>query len=239
MVAARRRAGIGWDDPQRNYNSKTFVGGVTLGDHGFFVQDLQAVPFTIPTDLSARKSYFFVGDRVLAMGTHMRGGTPGDATHTTLFQTRVRNGTLNGSIDGEYGGRDNNVEVRVSAGTQATLMTAPGQQLLPDRQHGGPALRETPPAQPDARLRAVAGRYVQSVPRPRNQAGRRTATGYVVNPVRPGRCGRPGRWRQTRQRLFRVIDDDRMHLVSFPGHQITAYAFYETVETGPDYLLAA
>lgn len=235
VVEARRRAGIGWDDPQRNYNGKTFVGGVTLGDHGFFVQDLQAVPFTVPTDLSARKSYFFVGDMVLAMGTHIRGGTPGDATHTTLFQTRVRNGTHNGSIDGEYGGRDNNVEVRVSAGSQAALMDSVGNSYYlydstSDLRFERRRQRSLTPA-----YEPTAGRYVQAFLdhgiKPDGDSYR-----YVVIPS-DADGAKAGALAANPSAYFRVIDDDRMHLVQFPGFQITAYAFYETVETGPDRLV--
>ncbi len=55
-----------------------------------FVQDLESVPFTAPTDLQGRKSYFLVGDQVLALGSHISGGTAADETHTTIFQTRWR-----------------------------------------------------------------------------------------------------------------------------------------------------
>ena len=57
LRASRRQQGIKQRTTHRNYNTRTFVGGVSLGDHGFFVQDLEAVPFTAPTDLSGRKSY--------------------------------------------------------------------------------------------------------------------------------------------------------------------------------------
>ena len=237
VVAARRRAGIGWDDPQRNYNGKTFVGGVTLGDHGFFVQDLQAVPFTMPTDLSARKSYFFVGDRVLAMGTHIRGGTPGDATHTTLFQTRVRNGTLNGSIDGEYGGRDNNVEVRVAAGTQATLMDSAGNGYYLDDSTADLRFERRRQRSLTPGYEPSSGRYVQAFLdhgiKPDGDSYR-----YVVIPSDPDGA-KAGSLAANPSAYFRVIDDDRMHLVHFPGFQITAYAFYETVETGPNLLVGS
>ena len=90
VVQQERQAhGIVQRSIHRNYNSKTFVGGVSIGDHGLFVQDLEALPFTAPTDLQARKSYFFIGDKVLALGTHIRGGTNEDETHTTIFQTRL------------------------------------------------------------------------------------------------------------------------------------------------------
>ena len=85
----RRQLGIDRRTVHRNYNTRNFVGGVSLGEHGLFVQDLEAVPFLSPTDLTARKSTFFVGDKVLAIGSHISGGTEADETHTTLFQTRL------------------------------------------------------------------------------------------------------------------------------------------------------
>ena len=172
VVEARRRAGIRRDDPQRNYNGKTFVGGVTLGGHGFFVQDLEAVPFTSPTNLSARKSYFFVGDKLLALGTRIRGGTAGDATHTTLFQTRVRNGTPSGSIDGVHGDRDGDVETRVAAGSQARLTDSAGNSYLLLDSTADLRFTATAATQPDTRLRADCRPIRASVPRPRYQAGR-------------------------------------------------------------------
>ena len=235
VVEARRGAGIRRGDPQRNYNGKTFVGGVTLGGHGFFVQDLEAVPFTSPTDLSARNSYFFVGDKLLALGTHIRGGTAGDATHTTLFQTRVRNGTLRGSIDGVHGDRDGDVETRVAGGSQAWLTDSAGNSyLLLDstadlrftrrRQHS-----LTPGYEP------TAGRYVQAfLDHGIKQDG--DSYRYVVIPSDTdgakveALAANPAAY-------FRVIDDDRMHLVHFTEFQVTAYAFYETAETGPGRLV--
>lgn len=235
VAEARRRAGIRRDDPHRNYNSKSFVGGVTLGDHGFFVQDLEAVPFTSPTDLSARKSYFFVGDRVLALGTRIRGGTEDESTHTTLFQTRVRTGTPNGSMDGEYGDGDGNVDARVAAGSQSTLTDSAGNSYFLHRSTAdlrferGRQLSLTPDYEP------TAGRYVQAYLdhgiKPEGDSYR-----YVAIPADPdgqkaaALAAEPAAY-------FRVIDDDRMHLVHFPGWQITAYAFYETVETAPDALV--
>ena len=235
VVEARRRAGIRRGDAQRNYNSKTFVGGVTLGDHGFFIQDLEAVPFTAPTDLSARKSYFFVGDKLLALGTHIRGGTAGDATHTTLFQTRVRNGTLRGSIDGEYGDRDGNFGARVAAGSQARLTDSAGNSyLLLDSTADLRFARRrqqslTPGYEP------TAGRYVQAFLdhgiKPDGDSYR-----YVVIPSDPDGA-KVEALAANPSAYVRVIDDNRMHLVHFPEFQITAYAFYETVETGPDRLI--
>ena len=235
VVEARRRAGIRHDDPQRNYNSRTYVGGVTLGDHGFFVQDLEAAPFTAPTDLSARKSYFFVGDRVLALGSHIRGGTAGEATHTTLFQTRIRNGTPHGSIDGEHGDSDGNVDIRVAAGSQTTLTDSAGNSYFLHfstadlRFQRGRQRSLTPDYRP------TAARYVQAYLdhgiKPEGDS-----YAYVVIPDDPGGdkalalAAEPAAY-------FGVIEDQRMHLVRFPDWQIAAYAFYETVETVPDALV--
>lgn len=232
VVEARRRAGIRHNNPHRHYNSKTYVGGVTLGDHGFFVQDLEAVPFAAPTDLSARKSYFFVGDSVLALGTHIRGGTADDATHTTLFQTRVRNGTLHGSLDGEYGDSDRNVDTRVAAGSQATLTDSAGNSYFlhystADLHFERGRQRSLTPA-----YEPTAGRYVQAYLdhgiKPEGDSYR-----YVVIPDDPGGV-KAAALAEEPAAYFHVIDDDRMHLVHFPAWQITAYAFHESVETEPD-----
>lgn len=235
VVKARGQAGIRRRNPQRNYNSNTFVGGVTLGDHGIFVQDLEGVPFTEPTDLGARKSYFFVGDKVVALGTRIRGGTANDATHTTLFQTRVHGGTLPGSINGERGVKKGEFETREPAGARALLTDSVGNSyFLADsstdlvfsrrRQHS-----LTPRYEP------TSGRFVQAYldhgVRPENDH-----YVYVLIPSDPDRskllalASDPSAY-------FRVIESDRMHLVHFPEWQVTAYAFYETVETAGDQLV--
>ncbi len=235
VVKARGQAGIRRRDPQRNYNSKTFVGGVTLGGHGFFVQDLEGVPFTAPTDLGARKSYFFVGDKVVALGTRIRGGTADDATHTTLFQTRVHGGAPRGSINGERGVKKGEFETRAPAGGQALLTDSAGNSyFLADsstdlvfsrrRQHS-----LTP------RYELTSGRFVQAY----LDHGIKPANDhyvYVLIPSDPDRskllalASDPSAY-------FRVIESGRMHLVHFPQWQVTAYAFYETVETATDQLV--
>ena len=118
---SRREQGIEQRTTHRDYNTRTFVGGVGLGDHGFFVQDLEAVPFTAPTDLSARKSYFFAGDKVLAVGTRIRGGTAEDETHTTIFQTYLEDAESATEVDGQrLTGLD--TMLRYSAGTAVKLI---------------------------------------------------------------------------------------------------------------------
>ena len=123
--ASRREQGIEQRDEHRNYNTKTFVGGVSLGDHGFFVQDLEAVPFTALTDLRGRKSYFFVGDQVLALGTHIAGGTQADETHTTLFQTYLEDPSSATQVSGEQlTGLDTSLEH--AAGTAVKMTDSVG-----------------------------------------------------------------------------------------------------------------
>ena len=134
-----------------NYNNKTFVGGVSIGGHGLFVQDLEAVPFTAPTDLQARKSYFFVGDKVLALGTHIRGGTNEDETHTTIFQTRLASAD---SPTGANGGQAavGETPIRQPAGSTMAMSDSVGNSLLSGEQHFRLILVPTGPAEPVAGL---------------------------------------------------------------------------------------
>ena len=235
VLKALRQAGVRRRDTHRNYNSKTFVGGVTLGDHGFLAQDLEGVPFTSPTDLSARKSYFFVGDKVLALGTHIGGGTASEPTHTTLFQTRVRRGALRGSIDGEDGGTDGKLETRVPAGSQAKLTDSVGNSYFladstADLQFTRRVQRSLTPG-----YEPTSGRFVQAYldhgVNPDNDSYL-----YVLIPSDPDErklealAADPAAY-------YRVIASERMHLVHFPEWHITAYAFYETVETEQDQLV--
>ena len=235
VVKARSQAGIRRGDPQRNYNSKTFVGGVTLGEHGLFVQDLEGVPFSAPTDLSARKSYFFVGDKVVALGTRISGGTAGDATHTALFQTRVRGGALRGSINGERGAKKGEFEMRVAAGAQAMLTDSVGNSYFladssADLHFSSRRLHSLTPG-----YEPTSGRFVQAY----LDHGVKPANDryvYVLIPSDPG-GSKLEDLASDPSGYFRVIDSDRMHLVHFPEWQITAYAFYETVETAKDQLV--
>jgi len=229
VAEARSRAGIRWPDPQRNYNSRTYVGGVTLGDHGFFVQDLEAAPFTAPTDLKARKSYFFVGDKALALGTRISGGTADDATHTTLFQTSLQSGNHPGSINGRAGSKSQAVEVRIPPGSPVPLTDSVGNSYFL--------------AESSADLVFSRGRQRSLTPRHQPTSGH-FVTAYLDHGIKPqgdhyayalipsdsGESGLqalaadPGAY-------FRIIESERMHLVHFPEWRITAYAFYEAIET--------
>ena len=235
VVRARLDAGIRWRDPQRNYNTRTFVGGVSLGGHGFFVQDLEGVPFDSPTDLVARKSYFFVGDKVLALGTGISGGTAEEATHTTLFQTRVRRGTRAGSVNGlrEAGSPDR--VVRLPPAGPSTLTDSVGNSYF---------LVES-----TAELVFARGRQESLTPRYEPTSGRFVTAyldhgvkpvndryAYVLIPSDPG-AEKLQALAADPSAYFRVIESGRMHLVHFPERQITAYAFYETVETPQDQLV--
>ena len=235
VVKARRQAGIRRRDPQRNYNSRTFVGGVTLGDHGFFVQDLEGVPFAAPTDLSARKSYFFAGDKVVALGTRINGGTANDATHTTLFQTRVHGGTRAGSINGERGAGKEQLEMRVRAGSQALLTDSVGNSYFLADSSADLVFARRRQHSLTPRYEPTAGRFVQAY----LDHGVKPANDhyvYVLIPSDPD-ASRLEALASNPLRYFRVVESDRIHLVHFPEWQITAYAFYEAVETSEDQLV--
>ena len=234
VLEFRRQAGIARRDIHRNYNTRSFVGGVTLGDHGFFVQDMEAVPFTSPTDLRARKSYFFVGDKVLALGTHVSGGTAAEATHTTVFQTRVGNGAHPGSIDGDTGGASNTA-TRSPAGTGIRLTDSAGNSYFlagstADLYFTRRRQRSLTPG-----YERTSATYVQAyLDHGIKPNGDRYE--YVVIPS-DADGSKLESLAADPSAYYRVVDSERMHLVHFPEWRVTAYAFYEPVETPADQMV--
>jgi chondroitin-sulfate-ABC endolyase/exolyase len=234
VIRARRAAGIRQRDTHRNYSRKTFVGGVSLGDHGLFVHDLEAVPFTSPTDLVARKSYFFVGDMVLALGSHISGGTAEDETHTTLFQTRLRDASIATTIDGQTRVGLDTVE-RLSSGQAAAMTDSVGNSYYLADSSAELVVRRDTQQSMTPQYKPTEGDYatawINHGVKPRNDHYQ-----YVVIPADEG--GRKlKRLAEDPSAYYRVLDRDRMHLVYFPGQQITAYAFYERVETPDTHLV--
>ncbi len=224
----RAREGIVQRDTHRNYNTKTFVGGVTLGNHGFFVQDLEGVPYTSPTDLQARKTYFFVGDRVLALGTRISGGTEEDETHTTLFQTRLADAAAPTWLDGEQlvglG-----TSHRIVAGEGAAMIDSVGNSyylaqstadLVVTRQ-----LQEALTDDYEPGEGAFSQAYLDHGIKPGGDSYQ-----YVLIPADPD--GKKLRLLAADPRgFYQVVESGPMHLVRFPQHRVTAYAFYELAET--------
>lgn len=234
LKGLRKRMGILQRDTHRNYNTKTFVGGVTLGTHGFFVQELEAVPYTSPTDLQARKTYFFMGDRVLALGTHISGGTEEDQTHTTLFQTRLADSDSPTWLDGtQLTGLD--TSLRIAAGNSAAMVDSVGNSyylahstsdLMVTRM-----LQETLTNEYESGEGAFAKAYLNHGTKPSGDSYQ-----YVLIPSDPDGA----KLRQTEAdpgAFYEVVESDRIHLVRFPQHDVTAYAFYELVETPADELV--
>ena len=226
--ASRRAQGIQQRDTHRNYNTKTFVGGVSLGDHGFFVQDLEAVPFTVPTTLRARKSYFFVGDKILALGTHIQGGTPADETHTTLFQTFLEDANSPTQVNGEQlTGLESLIEH--AAGTQVTMTDSVGNSyflagstapLVVSRN-----LQHSLTEDHDRSEGAYAQAYLNHGIKPDGDSYQ-----YVVIPADTG-ATKLDELASDPSGFYRILDASGMHLVRFPRQNLTAYAFYEVAET--------
>ena len=88
----------------RNFSKETFVGGVSHGDRdGFFAMNLHD---TVPADdgplfddtFRARKSFLFVDNQVIALGSGITNDDPDYPTITTLFQSTTSNGTA--EVDG-------------------------------------------------------------------------------------------------------------------------------------------
>lgn len=232
--ASRREQDIAQRDTQRNYNTKTFVGGVSLGDNGFFVQDLEAVPFTAPTDLRARKSYFFVGDQILALGTHISGGTQADETHTTLFQTyladvnsatTVNEETLTGLDTLQEHAAGTTVKMTDSVGN-SYFLAASTAKLVVSRK-----LQESMTEDYDSTEGAYAKAHLNHGIKPDGDSYQ-----YVVIPADTD-ATKLDELATDPSAYYQVLDDTGIHLVRFPQQNITAYAFYELQETPEDELV--
>ena len=231
---ARQEHGIVQRSTHRNYNNKTFVGGVSIGGHGLFVQDLEAVPFTAPTDLQARKSYFFVGDKVLALGTHIRGGTDEDETHTTIFQTRLASAdTPTGANGGQAAVGE--TPIRQPAGSTMAMSDSVGNSyflasstsdLFLSRQVQQSLSPDYEPTEG-----AFAQAYLNHGIKPLGDSYQ-----YVLIPADPdglklqALAANPSDY-------YQVVEDGNIHLVYFPEQQITGYAFFELAETPNDQLV--
>ena len=231
---SRREQGIQQRDTQRNYNTRTFVGGASLGDHGFFVQDLEAVPFTAPTDLRGRKSFFFVGDRVVALGTHIQGGTEADETHTTIFQTYLEDVSSATQVnDQQLTGLDS--LLRHPAGTAVKMTDSVGNSyflasstadLVVSRK-----LQQSMTEQYELTEGAFAQAYLDHGIKPAGDSYL-----YVLIPA-DSDAAKLEELAADPSAYYEVLDDTGMHLMRFPQQSVTAYAFYEVAETPEDELV--
>ena len=234
LRASRREQGIEQRTTHRNYNTRSFVGGVTMGDHGFFVQDLEAVPFTAPTDLRGWKSYFFVGDQVLAIGSHIRGGTEEDATHTTIFQTYLEDANATTEVNGEQlTGLDTLLEH--AAGTPVKMTDSVGNSYYLAASTAGLVvsrkLQQSMSEDYESTEGAFAKAYLDHGVKPEADKYQ-----YLVIPADTDGAKLEQVAAGT-SAYYQVLDDSTMHLVHFPPQSITAYAFYEAVETPEDELI--
>jgi len=236
LKESRREQDIQQRDTHRNYNTRTYVGGVSLGDHGFFVQDLEAVPFTVPTDLRGWKSYFFVGDQVLALGSHIRGGTEEDATHTTIFQAYLGETSTATQVNGE---QLSGLDARLvhQAGTAVKMLDSVGNSfylaastadLVVTRQ-----LQQSMSLDYESTEGAFATAYLDHGIKPEADSYE-----YVLIPADADGT-RLAELAASPSDYYQVLDTNRMHLVRFPQQGITAYAFYEAVETPENELVRA
>ncbi|MDE0109679.1 MAG: chondroitinase family polysaccharide lyase [Bryobacterales bacterium] len=234
LRATRRELGIERRTTHRNYNSKTFVGGVSLGDHGLFVQDLEAVPFTAPTDLRGWKSYFFVGDQVLAIGSHISGGTEEEETHTTLFQTYLEDTAVATQVNAQQlTGVDQLVEHE--AGTSVKMTDSVGNSFFLQSSTAklvvSRKLQQSMSDDYESTEGAFASAYLDHGIKPEQDSYR-----YVLIPADTDGSKLEQVAADTAA-YYEVLDDTNMHLVRFPPQDITAYAFFKPVETPEDELI--
>ena len=231
---ARQEHGIVQRSTHRNYNNKTFVGGVSIGGHGLFVQDLEAVPFTAPTDLQARKSYFFVGDKVLALGTHIRGGTNEDETHTTIFQTRLASADTPTGVNGGQAAVGE-TPLRQPAGSTMAMSDSVGNSYFLASSTSDLFLSRQVQQSLSPDYESTEGAFVQAY---LNHGIKPLGDSYqyVLIPADPdglklqALAANPSDY-------YQVVEDGNIHLVYFPEQQITGYAFFELAETPNDQLV--
>lgn len=70
-------------------SDEAFAGGVTLeNNQGIYAMKLHEHD-KYNGSLRARKSYFFIDDRIIALGSNVRSALDGSEVHTTLFQTEA------------------------------------------------------------------------------------------------------------------------------------------------------
>ena len=230
----RQEHGIVQRSIHRNYNSKTFVGGASIGDHGLFVQDLEALPFTAPTDLLARKSYFFIGDKILALGTHIRGGTNEDETHTTIFQTRLASADTPTWANGDQLA---GLETLISqpAGLTMAMTDSVGNSYFLASSTSDLFLARQVQQSLSPEYEPTEGAFVQGY---LNHGIKPLGDSYqyVVIPSDPdglklqALAANPSDY-------YQVVEDGDIHLVYFPEQRITGYAFFELAETPNDQLV--
>ncbi len=228
----RKKQKIRQRSTHRNYNSKTYVGGVTLGDNGFFVQDLEALPFTAPTDLTARKSYFFVGDKVLALGSDISGGTSKDETHTTLFQTHLPSASVTTYVNGKkLTGLNSNITI--PAGSSAAITDSVGNSFYLAESSADLAITRQVQKSMTPRYKPTKGAFKQAYI---NHGIKPDGDHYEYVLIPADRDGSKLKALAVNPEAFyRVIDGDKnMHLVEFPTDQLTAYAFYDRKARTPE-----
>lgn len=234
VQAQRRKQAIVQQSIQRNYSTRSFVGGVNLGDSGIFALDLQAVPFTEATDLQARKSYFFVDGKIVALGTNIDGGTATHATHTTLFQTRIDAKADYSQVNGKQISRLG-VKQQISTYKASGYIDAVGNSYYLAATSGVVNYQRQRQQSLDTRYRPTAGNYallyLDHGIKPRNHHYE-----YVIIPA-------DKQGRQLTQLManpddfYQVVAADGLHILAFPQQKISAYAFYELQDTPPSQLI--
>lgn len=225
VTQRRKELGVKQTAVQRNYSDRSFVGGVSNGDHGLFVVDLQAVPFTDPTNLTARKSYFFVGDKVLALGTRITGGTELHETHTTLFQTKLQSSTQATRADGQSFSEIGH-ELNLTADKPTVLRDSVGNSYVLVKSSAELAVTRNKQSSLSTSYEPTSGHYVQAflnhglMPEGDHYE-------YVLIPADPD-GQKADALASDVSSYYQVIHDDLMHIVRFPEYDVTGYAFYET-----------
>ncbi|MFL9829337.1 chondroitinase family polysaccharide lyase [Flavobacterium sp. ST-87] len=82
----------------RLYNGKQFLAHASLGNNGVFSMDYRDANAT--TDMSAVKTNFFFGDKILCLGSNIKDVNGNNPIHTTLFQTALASSSTPTYVNG-------------------------------------------------------------------------------------------------------------------------------------------
>jgi len=227
LAKVRKKNKLGSKELHRSYNDKTFVGGVSLGKDGLFVQDLAAVAFDKPTNLTAYKSYFFVDGKILALGSDISGGTLSDETHTTLFQTKLLTSEQRITIAGEQYKMP--VVNKVLEAKPQGLQDSVGNSYYLAKISNPVTFSINKQQSLTAKFKPSQGLYSSAIInhgiKPQEQSYEYVVLPNDINGEKLTKLA------SNASAYYQVLSNNGVHAVDFPTSGVQAYGFYQLVDT--------
>ena len=217
----------------RNFSAEAFAGGVShRGWDGFYAMKFRD---TVPSEgkplfddsFRATKSFFFVDDRIIALGSGIASSDAAYPTITTLFQSTTANGAPRVGASFIDGDRREEYDGGVFADPQGNFYVVPAGQTVVFEQSEQTSLVSSWSAENDSagnRLRhlPVSARHAKAWldhgPGPDGGAYEYQVLVQGDLEIAKGFAETPG------YRVHRR--DDRAHVIEHPGKGLTAYALF-------------